>query len=375
MNSQTQSLLDRILQVSAIISGTFYNQIAGWWFEDQQILDASSQGRLLTLDLDIGKACDLACPFCFAETQCPSTKGYVKRTVHRAKQILDEAKALGCRSIKIVGAGEPFLFPGLLEVLEYCQSINITPVIFTGGHVLGNDTKAKKIFGHSGIKTALGLAQRVADLGCSVIVKFLTFDANLQHELVGNPNFDFVSDRDQGIINLIKVGLNSGTPTRLGVDCLLLKSNIDEAVELFSFWNSLNVFCVLNTSMECGRTESARHNPEVVSSDEALKVAVALYRYCLERGIPFDRKISPYFCSPVCSQLNHGLFIGDNNDIKACPGGPSIGTYAAGELATIWENNPFRVRYAGQVQHHCISRCGLTYHSNFEEQVKEQLGL
>jgi hypothetical protein len=368
-----QSLFAQILKVSAIISGIFHNQIAGWWFEDAEVLEASRLGRLLTLDLDLGRACDLACPFCFAETQCPSTKGYVKRTVARAKQILDEAKALGCRSIKIVGAGEPFLFPGLLEVLEHCQTLGITPLIFTGGHVLGNDVKARKVYGQLGITSSLDLAQRIADLGASVIVKYLTFDPELQMSLVGNPNFDYATDRDQGIINLIKVGLNSSTPTRLGVDCLLLKSNINEAVELFGFWNSLNVFCVLNTSMECGRTESSRQNPEVVSADEALEAAVALYRYCLEQGIPFDKRISPYFCSPVCSQLNHGLFIGDNDDIKACPGGPSIGSYSTGKLAEIWEANPFRIKYTGEVQHHCISRCGLTYHSDFEEQVKEQL--
>lgn len=371
MNNFKSNLSAQIKQVSTILAGAFENRIAGWWFGDSDILDANATGQMLTLDLDLGKACDLACAFCFAETQCVESRDYVQRTIARAKQILNEAHTLGCRSIKIVGAGEPFLFPGLLEVLEHCQNLGIVPLIFTGGHIFGNNDKCQRIY----CMTGLELAQRVSDLGCSVIVKYLTFDNELQNDLVGRPGSSYATDRDQGIINLVKVGLNTTTPTRLGVDCLLLKSNIGEAVDLFSFWNQFNVFCVLNTSMECGRTESSRQNPEVVDKAEALEVATKLYRYCLEQGIPFDRRISPYFCSPVCSQLNHGLFIGDNNEVKACPGGPVIGTYSIGKLAAIWENNPFRVRYAGQVQHSCISRCGLTYHSDFEKQVKNTLGL
>jgi hypothetical protein len=179
--------------------------------------------------------------------------------------------------------------------------------------------------------------------------------------------------RDEGLLNLIKAGLNRTIPTRLGVDCLLLETNYKEAVSLFKFFNRYNIFCVFNTSMECGKTESKLKNPEVLSKDEALATAIKLYRYCQKNNIPFDKRISPYFLSPVCSQLNHGLFIGDNDEVRACPGGPKIATCKKGELQKIWESNKFRTKYCGEIGHECISRVGLTYHKDFEKMVRDKL--
>jgi len=264
------------------------------------------------------------------------------------------------------------IFPGLIEILKHCKRLKIIPIIFTGGHILGDDVTARNVYKKEGVRSALDLAKKLKDLNCCFIIKFMTFKPKLQNKLVG-VKFDYVKQRDKGLLNLIALGLNACKPTRLGVDCLLLKSNYKEAVDLFAFFNKYNIFCVLNTSMDCGKTEFKLANPEVVDKDTALKITLKLYKYCIQNKIPFDKRISPYFCSPVCSQLNHGLFIGDDNTVKACPGGPIIAVYSKGKLREIWKNNPFRKEYKGVIGHHCISRVGRTYHEDFEERVRRKL--
>ena len=357
-----------LLRIKREIKGNNENLIKGWWFDDEEIKKAKKEGKLLTLDVDLGKFCDLKCGFCFANTQSKNNLDYVSRSTIRAKALIQEAAVLGCQSIKIVGAGEPLLFPKLLEILRYCQELNIVPIIFTAGHILGDDAKVKNLFGKENINSGLELAQQLFSLNCSVVVKYLSHNDTLQNQMVRKK--DYAESRDRGLLNLIRTGFNAKNPTRLGVDCLLLRSNHREALSLFSFFNKLNIFCVINTSMDCGNTKINSSNPEVLSKNEALEIAMKLYQNCLRKKIPFDQRISPYFLSPVCSQLNHGLFVGDDNSVKACPGGPIIGTYKEKNLSSIWKNNIFRKCKIG---HKCISRCGKTYYSNFEKRIKKSL--
>ncbi len=356
----------------AIPKGPHENDIQGWWFGDEDILRAQKDGKMLTLDLDVGQACDMKCYFCFAETHSRDCKDYVARTTRRVKGIIDEALELGLKSIKIVGAGEPLLFKRLLEIIQYAWGKGVQTVLFTAGHVIGDDELAGKLFREEGIRDGKELAQRLADLETSVVVKFLTFDYPLHLRMTPHKrrDYDCLRFRDMGIANLVEAGLSSHEKTRLGVDCLLMRDNFREAVELFDFFNSYNIFCVLNTSMDCGKTAIDKKLSSVLTKDEALEVAVKLYTHCLEKGIPFDKRISPYFCSRVCSQLNHGLFIGDDDTVKACPGGPEIGKYEKGELRKIFRSGPFRRRKIG---HECISRAGKTYHRGFERTVRKKL--
>lgn len=352
----------------------YENRIEGWWFNEDDISKANNKGKMLTLDLDIGKACDLHCSFCFANTHSKDSADYVKRTTNRIKNLLTEASKLGIKSIKIVGAGEPLLFPGIIDILRHCKRLKIKPLIFTGGHVFGDDRRTKNIFKKEGIKSGLELAKKLKELDCSFIVKFMTFKPSLHNKIVG-VKFNYVKLRDNGLLSLIKIGLNSYKPTRLGVDCLLLKENYKESVDLFGFFNKYNIYCVLNTSMDCGKTEFRLANPQVISKDKALHEAIRLYSYCIKHKIPFDKRISSYFCSPVCSQLNHGLFIGDNDEVRACPGGPTIAKYQKGNLKEIWKNNPFRKKFNQVIGHKCISRIGRTYHEDFEERVIKKLNI
>jgi len=96
--------------------------------------------------------------------------------------------------------------------------------------------------------------------------------------------------------------------------------------------------------------------PIVLSQQEAYECCTFTYKFAQSKGIPFDKRISPYFLSPACSQLNHGMYVADNGLIKSCPGQPltardlqeckfeaSIGRFqVSGDLTSAWKSNPSR---------------------------------
>jgi|GEM_PF-3423723 len=378
----------------------YENKIQNWWFDDDEIKKANSEYKLLTLDLDVGTSCHYNCCFCFASTH--RKEEGIEKKVSRIKEVIDEAAGMGLKTIKIVGAGEPTLFPKLLEIVIYAyEKHKVRCVIFTTGDIFGNDELVSNVYKGERIDSGIDLAKEFYKLGASIVVKYMTLNRKKEMEFCGIDEQTLIN-KDKGLLNLIKVGFNKENPTRLGVDFLLLKGiknsdgkiiegNYKEAVEAFAFFNQFNIFMVLNTSMDCGLTLLSGENTKdkkrqviVLSEKEAQKVAEDLYLYAKKNKIPFDERISPYFLSPVCSQLNHGLYVTDDMRIKSCPGQPltkmeldrgiresAIGRYEKeGDLIEAWRNNPYKHMCIG---HKCPSRSGKTYFKNFEERIKKKL--
>ena len=347
----------------------YTNTIQNFFFSDDEVLEANDKGNLLKLDLDVGKSCNLNCGFCYVNTQNPDSEDYIRTTTERVKGIIDEGIDLGLKTIKVVGAGEPFLFRGLLDILEHAEEKGVGTLVFTAGHIIGNDNLAKKIFKKEGVESGEDLISRLEDFRTSVVVKYNTFDDELQNELVaaGSSIKDYAKVRDRGLLRLVKRGFNSHTPTRLGVDVLLLESNYQEAKDIFSAFNRANVFVLMKTPVDCGGTSSEKGYGDLLTGEHAIEAAKRVYEYCKDAGIPMNPE-SPYFGGPPCSQLNHSMHIGDNGAVKHCPGDKGmIEFYKPGNLKDIWEKNSNRRIYAMKTSHHCPPRKGYTMPHRFSE--------
>jgi MoaA/NifB/PqqE/SkfB family radical SAM enzyme len=67
----------------------------------------------------------------------------VKLTVEQWKGIIGNISKIGIKNV-LLGGGEPFAYPGILEVIDFCNKNNISINTFTNG-ILINDNVAKKI--------------------------------------------------------------------------------------------------------------------------------------------------------------------------------------------------------------------------------------
>lgn len=101
-------------------------------------LPPRTPSKPLTLLLLINRGCNLRCSF------CDLWEGHVHMPVERARQLLDEAVAIGTRTLVITG-GEPFLHPDLFRLVREARARGLAVNITTNGTLI--DRRWEEIVG------------------------------------------------------------------------------------------------------------------------------------------------------------------------------------------------------------------------------------
>ncbi len=120
---------------------SFINDINGWNFSQEEL--TKNKGKILTLDIDFGNVCSLNCPHCFRKDNKVDFGKGKPMSYDKITKLIRDAKKLGLKSVKFLGAGEPFENKKFIEFLRFLKSLDIIPLIFTKGHVIGDDKLAK----------------------------------------------------------------------------------------------------------------------------------------------------------------------------------------------------------------------------------------
>ena len=226
--------------------------LKGWDFSKQETKKAMEKNLILMLDTETSNICNLNCPYCYRDE-------YVKKhivltnetTIQQRKNLIDEAKLLGCKTIKIVGAGEPLADPYFFEQIEYISHSGMIPIIYTNG-ILLTKSNAKKLY----------------ELNCSIMLKFNSLKNNIQNTLVGRQ--DYTGSRDKALQLLIDLGFNKTNPTRLGFDSIIVKQNKDEILDMLRFCRKNNIFPSFKTFIPTGG--ALQYNEWEISKKELLEI-------------------------------------------------------------------------------------------------------
>ena len=88
----------------------------GLEFSPEEIAAARSKNGLLSLELELSRACNLRCVYCYAESGLPMDN---ELTLDEIFSVIDQAVELGARKIIILGGGEPTLYKDLFTVIDY----------------------------------------------------------------------------------------------------------------------------------------------------------------------------------------------------------------------------------------------------------------
>ena len=137
------------------------------------------------LDVDFGRNCSLRCPSCFRRQNTVDDDAHPDLSYSELLAVIDEARTIGLREVKICGAGEPLENPLLLEFARDLTSRGVGLAIFTKAHVLGDDSWVQRIFGNNGIRTARALSEAFYELKTSFLVGFQSAIPSVQDRLVG----------------------------------------------------------------------------------------------------------------------------------------------------------------------------------------------
>lgn len=355
----------------------FVNDVHGWTFSRQEVLEAARAGKMLTMDIDMaGKGvCSLGCAHCFRRN--PEFHKEKRVELGELLRHIAEAKKLGLKSVKIIGPGEPLEDPGLLPFLETLKGMDITVSIFTKGYIIGNDGLCMRMQGMDG----RALAAKLKELGVSILLGTTSFSPELEDATVSKPGYH--AARDKAILRLVEAGFADFVPgeaTRLAFIMAPVKPDtIDEAFELYKYARERNIQPVLTPTMVAGKA-LAKLAELVPPGDQLLDLYVKINICAIEMGITtleeLERDgVAAYAGSACCNQVAVGVFMRGDGKVLRCPGDDvSIqGDLREESIGQIWEKSENKRKYAGMYNNGCPPKEGKCFPEGFFRDVLEQV--
>ncbi len=286
-----------------------------WTFEGKYIREAIQGKRVLNPSIDLSNKCNLNCPYCYIEKVGSLKKKKNKNELDYEDylNIIDKLYNSGAKTINVIGAGEPTTDNNFIKLAEYIKKLGMNILVATNGIKIANSDSFAKFLN---------------DINASVVLKVNSFDNQLQDILVGQNNYS--KTRDIALKKLMNLGFNKSKPTRLGINTLLMKSNLNEVFEIFKFCRKNNITYIAGNYMPTGRTDNSEFKGdylleqkktkilfEPVSKEEYLQIRKQVIEFDKTHNIP---TISPdaYISGLPCIQ-GLGVQIDNKGKIWHCP--------------------------------------------------------
>lgn len=306
----------------------------GWDFSRAMVAQAISESRMLNPAMELGSnVCPWNCDFCFTESPL-NVEGRKRRLLDEMSlemrfDLIDQAAALGARTINFVGAGEPTIDPHFWSLLERMRTHGITPIVYTEGSL--------KLVSRR-------FSERLFDLGATVVLKVNSLlDAAYQDSVVqglrpkgGIPTHSYFEARRRALETLIDLGFNDTRPTRLAFDTIICRENIGQIEELHRYARQRNIFIILVNYLPSGRTRDG--HTSAVSQKEQFELFERLARIdAAEFGLR-HRSSFPYGGGVPCTIRGLGLFVKIQGDVFDCPGESiRLGSFKSETLESLWQ--------------------------------------
>jgi len=354
----------------------FINDLNGWSFSQKEL--SENKGKILTLDIDLGNNCSLDCPHCFRRTAVLD-KVERKITFEETKKIVLEAKKLGLRSIKFLGAGEPFENVRFVEFLRFLKSQNVLPIIFTKGHVLGDNSLIKKYNRHYGILNSNHLIKELNSVNASIVLGFNSFNSEKQDYMVGKIH-GYTQKRDRALKELLATGFNSVNPTRLAFGVTpITKQNCDEIFSIYKWCRERNIYVIAAPTMVGGR--ASNWEKITPTQEDLVNLYTKIYKFNIKRGIQTveqlkNEGVSAYAGGHPCNQISCGMYITLSGKVLRCPGDDVtiLGNIFEKSLEEIWLNSE-NFQRSGTFNCKCPPKIGKSFDKSFFEMVEKKLNL
>jgi MoaA/NifB/PqqE/SkfB family radical SAM enzyme len=390
----------------------FINDVNGWGSFSKQILN-DNKGKLLSLDIDYGtvEKCSLNCPHCFRkENKADSDGGGFHKPIDHVKmlEIIEEAETLGLKTVKFLGAGEPFEAETLpsemkhrprkgskdqpppefhfLEFLRELKKRNIVPSIFTKGHVIGSNRLVKKYYSRYEISTGEQLVEELKKVNASILLGFNSFEEEVQDGMVGalDPKAKvkkYTKKRNRALKLLVNAGFNKFNPTHI---CLavnpITKKNYDEAFNIYEWARVRNLYPIVCPTMISGRCSKKEVWEKITPEPEKITdLYTKIYEFNIEKGIQTldqirEEGVSAYAGGHPCNQIGCGMYITISGTVLRCPGDDVtvLGNVWKESLTDIWFKSE-NYRRSGEYNCFCPPKAGKSIPINLYEEVIRKL--
>jgi len=292
--------------------------LKGLNLNNDELKEAEGKNKMLLIDVETSNKCNLNCRYCFRDIY--GTKEALEKELPLNKRLglLMEAKKLGCQTVKITGAGEPFIDPDVWPMIDYANSLGMWVMIFTNGSLISKKT-----------------AKKLAKKNVSIILKCNSLDEKKEDYMVGKKGY--ARKRNKAIKYLMEEGFNKTKPTRLGRDLVITTINQDEIYESLKWCRRNNVFPLFRPLMPIG---AAAKLTDWMMSKEETKLMYEKARQIdkKEFGLSYDLTL-PYMGGVWCRQLHYAIYVNILGEVYACTGSKKkLGDIKKQTLNEVWNN-------------------------------------
>jgi radical SAM protein with 4Fe4S-binding SPASM domain len=255
---------------------------------------AAKPGALLTMELELTRACNLLCKYCYASSGQPLSGelDYAELT-----DVARQAKDIGARRIIIIGGGEPLLYPQLRGLIGHMHNLGLKMDIFTNGTILTREWADFLFMNH-----------------VSVNIKFNSAKPEVQDYLAGR----------RGTHTAIQQALDSlrqaGYPDedhRLGIETVMCRQNQEELPEIWRWARQHNYIPYVEMLTPQGRLQD--HQDLAISPQEAFAVFEKIRR--IDQAEFGHTWISmPPLVGENCRRHTYSCLVDSLGNVTPCPG-------------------------------------------------------
>jgi len=201
-------------------------------------------------------------------------------------RLIKDAKRLGLKSVKFLGASEPFQNERFFEFLRELKKLDVTLLVFTKGHVIGDDAEARKWNSQYGISTGKELVEEITKVNASIMLGFNSFDLCTQDEMVGGME-GYSLKRNRAPELLAEAGLNKHNPSRLCLAVLPVTcGNYSEILEIYEWARVRNISVIACPTMVSGKGSNEGAWQKITPQASVLiDLYAEIYEFNLEKGI------------------------------------------------------------------------------------------
>ncbi|MBI3921017.1 MAG: radical SAM protein [Armatimonadetes bacterium] len=264
----------------------------------------SANTPLKRISIELSRACNLRCVYCYAESSPETRTGLSDDEV---RFVIAEAVDCGACLVSIVGGGEPLLQRSLIQsdasCIGYANGLGCYCYLYTNCTMV-DDKSAQWLY-----------AQDV-----SVIGKLNSLQDDVQDALTGVPGSALRIRR--GIDALLRSGFSGTNPSRLGLETIICRQNYDEMPEIWRWMRARNIVPEVEIPTLHGRALANRGCLDFSEEEAPWK-----YQELFEELLVIDRTEfgfgwipHPPFAAMSCRLYDTNCYVNDRGGVQPCAG-------------------------------------------------------
>lgn len=269
-------------------------KVYGLHFTRREIADAVKYGRLLTLDLETSRVCNLKCVYCYANA---GRKRENEMSPAELRNTVDQAIALGAKVVTVIGGGEPLMYSGIRDLIDYIAGKAVAQNLFTNGTLLSP-----------------AMARFLAERKVSVVVKFNSLKPAVQDNLAGvDETFRRIR---RGIEALVEAGYTRSRDLPLGLETIICRQNYAELETMWRYARDRGMNPYFEVITFQGRAKKTKLNVTRRQLDRLFHRLLDID----EREYGFTWTPHPPIAGLSCRRHFYNLLVTSNGFVHPCTG-------------------------------------------------------